>query len=68
MYYYLNKNKSNHIFDNMYTQRVDKLITNIYYQRVDNKITKQFKQIHGVFNNNDYITDKITDVQGLERA
>ena len=52
---YLHK-KKHHSFDN--------IRPNIYNQRVDNNITKQFKQLH----NNEYITDKITDAQGLERA
>ena len=42
----------------------DNIRPNIYNQRVDHNITKQFKQLH----NNEYITDKITDAQGLERA
>ena len=48
--------KKNNSFDN--------IRPNIYNQRVNNNITKQFKQFH----NNDCITDKITDAQGLERA
>ena len=41
---------------------------NIYNQRVDNNVTKQFREIHNPIQNTDYITDEITDAQGLERA
>ena len=49
------------------------LRNNIYTQRVDNNLTKQFKEIHNPMENNpikntEYITDEITDAQGLERA
>ena len=44
----------------------------IYNQRVDNDVTKQFREIHNTIqnpiNNTEYITDEITDAQGLERA
>ena len=41
---------------------------NIYNQRVDNNVTKQFKNIHNSLKNPEYITDEITDAQGLDRA
>ena len=41
----------------------DNIRPNIYNQRVDNYIAKQFKQCH----NNEYITVKISDAQGLRK-
>ena len=41
---------------------------NIYNQRVDNNVTKQFRNMHNSSKKTEYITDEITDVQGLERA
>ena len=47
---------------------------NIYNQRVDNNVTQQFKEIHNSVKNEptkvdtSYITDTITDAEGLERA
>ena len=41
---------------------------NIYNQRVDNNATRRFKEIHNPIKNTEYITDEITDDQGLERA
>ena len=31
-------------------------------------MTKQFREIHNPIHNTEYITDEITDAQGLERA
>ena len=44
------------------------LRNNIYTQRVDNNVTKQFREIHNPIKNTNYITDEITDAQGLEKA
>ena len=44
------------------------LRNDIYNQRVDNNVTKQFRERHNPTNNTEYITDEITDSQGLERA
>ena len=47
---------------------------NVYNQRVDNNVTKQFKEIHNSVKHEpakvdtSYITDTITDAQGLENA
>ena len=41
---------------------------NIYTQRVDNNMTKQFKEIHNFITNTEYITNSITNAQGLEKA
>jgi hypothetical protein len=56
----LNRKKKNNSFNN--------IRPNIYNQRVDNNITKQFREIHNSFKNHEYITDEITDADGLERA
>jgi hypothetical protein len=59
-FYYLNRKKKKNSFNN--------IRPNIYNQRVDNNVTKQFREIHSQKENNEYITDTITDAQGLERA
>ena len=47
---------------------------NVYNQRVENNVTKQFKEIHNSVKHEpakvdtSYITDTITDAQGLENA
>ena len=44
------------------------LRNNMYNQRVDNNVTRQFREIHNPIKNAEYITDEITDAQGLQRV
>lgn len=64
--YYLHRKKKNNSFNNIISTAP--FVTNIYNKRVDNNVTKQFRNIHNSLNNNEYITDVITDADGLERA
>ena len=59
MDYYLDRTKKKNTFD---------LRNNIYNQRVDNNVTKQFREIQNSIEKTEYITDEITDAQGIERA
>ena len=59
MNYYLNRKRKKNWFS---------LRNSVYNQRVDNNVTKQFREIHDSIKNTDYITDEITDAQGLERS
>ena len=44
------------------------LRNNICNQGVDSNVPKRFRETHNPAQNTEYITDEITDAQGLERA
>ena len=59
MKHYLDRKRKNSSFN---------LTSNINNQRIDNTAARQFRQTHNPIKNTEYITDEITDAQGLERA
>jgi len=59
MNYNLNRTRKHNSFN---------LRNNMYDKKVENSVTKQFRDIHNPMKNTEYITDAITDAQGLERA